>query len=499
MSSLFGHGEASGGVSQVLQSAGGMLMAATGLSSAKAVQSILLLFVLTALDFSNLQDDNQAYQHQLNNNNTASATPPPAGLYHHNQNQNFTNTPQFSLEIISTISKNHKKKDSGSSGNSLFQYNPNALEGISPIPFQDEWINDFNIAPYQSSPSSSSWPTPESPKQLDLPDYLQVFDLTKQQQSSSLRTMGQQARHLIDQHLHQGSGAMLFRNLHQTIHNSSDFATFWEHVVLSSNNNNNDNNWNIMNDHLSCYNRKRQRLYGQVDRVDTDVPAITIGPHNEHSCNPRPSEKIFFYALHTAAHGGESLLRRNVDMQVPSEAWQLLEQQHARHGGALTFTRSYPDATKLLSVPKEERHPTEMSWQERCHTNSTQKAKEYFRKHHGITNVTFDQEGTLTAHNLLPGYHHHHEHSTNENENPVWFNRIDYGFPVTMADGSTFPLDLQAYLKRQKWHETTALKLQPGDWLVLDNRRVQHGRLPYRDAIVSNSDKPRQLLVTYTA
>lgn len=264
-----------------------------------------------------------------------------------------------------------------------------------------------------------------------------------------------------------------------------------------------------MSDHLSCYNRKRQRLYDQIDRVDTDVPSSTIGPHNEHSCNPYASDRIFFYALHAAARGGESLLRRNRDMQIPPQAWNILRRQNDRLGGALVFTRSYPHAATLQAMTPEHRHPTEMSWQERCQTNSTTLAKRYFEQHHGITNVTFDEtDGTLTAHNLLPGYHYHRQHHNDKNHSgltPLWFNRIDYGFPVTLADGTTFPLDLQAYLKRQKWHETFALKLQQGDWLVLDNRRVQHGRLPYRD---DNDDDnhgqgvkptPRQLLVTYTA
>jgi Taurine catabolism dioxygenase TauD, TfdA family len=108
---------------------------------------------------------------------------------------------------------------------------------------------------------------------------------------------------------------------------------------------------------------------------------------------------------------------------------------------------------------------------------------------------------------LLPGYYYQH-HNNHLAVSPLWFNRIDYGFPVTLADGTTFPLDLQAYLKQQKRHETFALKLQQGDWLVLDNRRVQHGRLPYSDEDSDGDDDynprqgvkppPRQLLVTYT-
>ena len=422
---------------------------------------------------------------------------------------------------------------------------PHALQDHPPIRFRDEWLNDFNVAPPDISNSNSSYPMPAPPQVLPVPDFVDVFELTRSSspptahasntsnnndtaRNTILKTLGHQARQLIDHYLEQGSGAMLFRRLDQQIHNPNDFATFWSHVLNDNHDNNNTTTtttgWNPMEDHLSCYNRKRQRLAagGGVDRVDTDVPGLTIGPHNEHSCNPYPSRRIMFYALHTAAHGGETLLRRNRDIDVPVEAWEIV--LHHRAGGGIHFERSYPHArrfrvhddknnhttTQQQSQPSR-RHPTEMSWQERCQTNKEDVARAYFQTHHGIANVTFDQnDGTLTARNWLPGYLWEDgddeqepfqstgaPNSNHQQQQPLWFNRIDYGFPVALADGTTFPQDLQAYLKRQKWHETYSFRLDPGDWLVLDNRRVQHGRLPYEDSQAPGVP-PRQLLVTYT-
>ena len=393
-----------------------------------------------------------------------------------------------------------------------------------PIPFQDEWRNDFNVAPINTT---TTMPLPLPPQELPVPDFVDIFELSTtaaaafivNNGSTILEELGREARHLMDQHLvaEGGSGVMLFRTLNQYIHNPSDFATFWSHVLSSAQNDTTtttttttNHSWHPVTDHLSCYNRKRQTL-GQngtrpgVDQVDTDVPSLTIGPHNEHSCNPHPSHQIMFYALHTASGApvgrrGETLLRRNRDIAVPPAAWGTV-----RDAGGIVFERSYPHADTLVKDNNNTtalRHPSEMSWQERCGTHSQQKAREYFRTNHGITNVTFSEmDGSLTAHNLLPGYLPLHEDdisTTTEGEyeqEQLWFNRIDYGFPITLADGTTFPLDLQAFLKQQKWHETYSFLLEEGDWLVLDNRRVQHGRLPYQDV---PGVPARQLLATYT-
>ena len=40
------------------------------------------------------------------------------------------------------------------------------------------------------------------------------------------------------------------------------------------------------------------------------------------------------------------------------------------------------------------------------------------------------------------------------------------------------------------WYAAHALKLQPGDWIVLNNRAVQHGQLPF----VDSSEKKRTIL-----
>ena len=50
---------------------------------------------------------------------------------------------------------------------------------------------------------------------------------------------------------------------------------------------------------------------------------------------------------------------------------------------------------------------------------------------------------------------------------------------VCYADGSPIEEDVLQVARTARWHAAHALKLEAGDWLVLDNLRVQHGRMPY--------------------
>jgi hypothetical protein len=61
-------------------------------------------------------------------------------------------------------------------------------------------------------------------------------------------------------------------------------------------------------------------------------------------------------------------------------------------------------------------------------------------------------------------------------------------FSTTYADGFPISESTVTAIKDARWHAAYGFGLQPGDWLVLDNRRVQHGRTPY-------SGGHRQLLV----
>jgi len=65
---------------------------------------------------------------------------------------------------------------------------------------------------------------------------------------------------------------------------------------------------------------------------------------------------------------------------------------------------------------------------------------------------------------------------------------------TTTPDGTLFPSEFNDRLELYHWKAASAFKLQKNDWLVLDNKRVMHGRLPY-----SNQGPERQLLTVYSA
>jgi hypothetical protein len=317
------------------------------------------------------------------------------------------------------------------------------------VPFNYEWIHDYYIR-------SRTDETTVIPTQLDVPQQLRVFDFVGDN-ATAFSHIAQQAKAIVSSDT---TGAILFRSLNKAIHDASDFGHLWSDMGFDS----------VM--HISCYNRKRAAASQGTDFVDTDVPDMVLGPHNEHACNPVPTGRIAFYGLQPAEEGGESLLRRNADIEIPTCVRDFIHQ----HGGILT-TRSFPNHTQLLL--DNTRHPTSMSWQERCGTTSPEECLDFFAQR-GMYNATFDDEETLVVTSVHPGWLDGH-----------WFNHLEYGFPATMADGTPFPLDWQLrLLKPRKWQTTSAFKLKRGDWLVLDNRRWQHGRLPYKGT--------RKLIVSYT-
>ena len=103
--------------------------------------------------------------------------------------------------------------------------------------------------------------------------------------------------------------------------------------------------------------------------------------------------------------------------------------------------------------------------------------------------LIWDINGCLTVTNVHPGYVRDPSSGAE-----VWWNIVHTG-SLTAADGTPFPPKLVAEVQRTAWEHTYAFKLHPGDWLMLDNMRVQHGRLPYE----ASSQQKRVLLTVYSS
>jgi hypothetical protein len=194
--------------------------------------------------------------------------------------------------------------------------------------------------------------------------------------------------------------------------------------------------------------------------------------------NPLSPGRIAFFCLQDAVEGGETILIKNADLSlsISSEIQDLVRQ----HGGIL-YRRTYHDRSNNAEVSQ----PSHMiSWQDKCGTEDRDEAVRFFTDI-GIAaeDVYFDDEGALIAQNIHSGF----------NNDGNWFNILGLG-EFKLADGTSVPPELLLKLNRDKWKHVRALKLLTGDWLVLNNLTVQHGRLPYKNS----PDQQRTILTVYT-
>ena len=225
--------------------------------------------------------------------------------------------------------------------------------------------------------------------------------------------------------------------------------------------------------------KKRPTIHG-VDTPTNFAPHSLIECHNEMTYNPIPAGRIAFYAMQEAARGGQTLLKRNIDMTkvVSNETKTFIKQ----HGGIRSLKSYHDNAT--VPAPKS----TSGSWQEIHGVETYQQVQEIFLK------LGFPPEGMkynpqttiFSAIYKQPGFYR------DAQGQEIWFSNADMGNAMC-ADGTGIPVSLRDY-ERKKWHVTTSFKLRKGDWLVLDNMAVQHGRMPYQDS----PEKTRILLDVYT-
>uniref|UniRef100_A0A7S3LE97 TauD/TfdA-like domain-containing protein n=1 Tax=Amphora coffeiformis TaxID=265554 RepID=A0A7S3LE97_9STRA len=282
---------------------------------------------------------------------------------------------------------------------------------------------------------------------------------------SDLQSLGSVAAVIIDAELDK-TGAILFRNL--PVHNARQFRDFFQGTK-----------WPTMK--YAPYGPNRPQVEGTD--LATNIPSqYALGLHNEMAYDPKPASRIAFFCNTPAQVGGETILGYNKELTaiLPQEMLDLVRRQ----GGVLYTRRHFDDAGSLGPDFSQMRLS---SWQEKCRGTTKEEAMAFFTDmgfHPG--ELDFDAEGTLTIRFQHSGF-------TQENGQDVWFNGIYSGLTTT-PDGMPFPSDFSDSLELYYWKAASAFKLQENDWLVLDNKRVMHGRLPY-----SKQGPDRQLLTVYSA
>eukprot|EP00977_Amphora_coffeiformis_P002449 scaffold456_cov171-Amphora_coffeaeformis.AAC.16 len=292
-----------------------------------------------------------------------------------------------------------------------------------------------------------------------------------------LLALGVAARQVLH-HALPRSGAVLLRGI--PAHNAEQFATFWQackHAVTED-----DTVWDEM-EYIN-FGHPRAKQAG-VDTATNIPPEFTLNLHNENSYNPQRPRYIGLYCLQQSTTGGESLIAWNAEI-TPHVPVALME--HIQQHGGILYERSYRDANAPVA-PMDSNdddgiaQQLAVTWQDKCGATTRQQVEAYwlqygFQKEH----LVWESNGTLHVRNVesgvIPAVPSLEDDQNSSSSAWWWYNNLDTC--GTCADGSGRPpLPLLQHYQSHRWKAAYAFRLQPGDWLVLDNRCVQHGRLPY--------------------
>ena len=316
------------------------------------------------------------------------------------------------------------------------------------------------------------------PSRFPLPDFLAVFEPAEDSEGASLEDWGVAVRQILDNAL-PNHGGVLVKGLH-CIKSAADFKTFWRACC------NVHPRWTTME--YTPFHRNRDQDEG-VDLATNIKSSFCLPCHNEMAYNPKPAGRIALFCLQDAREGGESLVVPNAALTdgIRDEVKHWLKE----HGGVL-YVREYFDENLKSN---ETSSPWAISWQEKCGISiheeigsAKAKARQYFLSlGFNPSAINFDGNNTPTVKYIHPG-----TIRTSDGKD-LWFNILDTGM-CCAGDGTRLPENLLQDLRSDSWASYSAIKLEPGDWLVLDNLRVQHGRLPF----IEEEHRKRKLLVVYT-
>lgn len=232
----------------------------------------------------------------------------------------------------------------------------------------------------------------------------------------------------------------------------------------------------------------RHEVAGHIYTSTDYPPDSPIYLHNEQSYNLTWPRRIFFHCvIPPGARGGTPIADcRRVYARISPAVRDRLEQRE------YMYVRHFSSDLGL-------------SWSEAFQTDD-RKAVERYCDNNGIR-YEWDSEDELTTRQVRPVSQRHPD--TGE---PVWFNHLTFFHLSTLSpalaaalmslgqdklpnntyygDGSDIELEVLDELRAAYAAETTVVKWQAGDILMLDNMLVAHGREPFTP--------PRQIVVGMT-
>ncbi|WKB55887.1 TauD/TfdA family dioxygenase [Eleftheria terrae] len=235
----------------------------------------------------------------------------------------------------------------------------------------------------------------------------------------------------------------------------------------------------------------RARESGMALVASQEDARITMAPHNEMAYLPDVPAKVFFFCEQAAPHGGEVPINdiRDSVRHIPDEVLS----EFAERG--IRYHRHLP----------RESTPTQVGWMETYGVPDAA-ALDALMQAQGLEHRWATRQAVMIS-QLRPAFR-----ADPDGGAPLWFNQVtelhssywrnhplfpsdapEHSYPATTSYGDGEPIDPQLItsLRAALWQTASAVRMAPGDVLVLDNLHIQHGRFAY--------EGPRRHLVSITA
>lgn len=336
---------------------------------------------------------------------------------------------------------------------SLFSLVPEGLVDEKRIPFDSQWL-EFN---------EKDKPLP-LPKQLEPPSFIRVHEFKSscnKQSCYAPKNIAREIQTLCDNELVK-HGALLFRGLPLS---AKEFANMWDEI-----------SWPQFKRIDPFYDRYK------IDGIDVAPrawPERIVPVHNEQTYNPKSPEKVLFYMLQEAIEGGETLLFRNSELTEKMSPDVI---NFVKNDGHVVYNQwVLYDGDTTDDMDRKAK-----SWQHKTGATTVSEAIRVLVDYgFNESGISFDDEGTMFLEN-------NHTNFFNDKGKELWLNSITLR-SAGRPNGEPLPFRLHQLNEIANWQSSYAFKLRKGDLLVLDNLRVGHGRLPYRNS----AGVERKLLTCY--
>lgn len=223
----------------------------------------------------------------------------------------------------------------------------------------------------------------------------------------------------------------------------------------------------------------RKNDSGVALKASEEDSRITLSPHNEMAYLPDYPRRVFFFCETAAPSGGEVPVNdiRETAAAIPHDVKAAFRTRGVRYHRTLAMA-SGPGAT---------------GWADTFGTTD----RGQLADHLAASGYTSEWDGDVLRYHYRREAFAAHPESAEE----LWFNQVtelhcsywrshpdfaadlpayDYPATTTYGDGTPFEDDEISFLRGVLWRTTKAVRMLPGDLLVLDNQVVQHGRMAYR-------------------